>query len=134
MTWKENWGKGLKVMMFIFSLRNLNLRDKANPGVSLAPSHLANMPLPKNVSMQAWSAGVSREEVVSISVTGGVGSFDCNRHRQMRVLSYRRLRLLTHPVIVVRLPQSVVVLCPLECRCRRLPTHPSCSMPPKERR
>ncbi|KOM49967.1 hypothetical protein LR48_Vigan08g079400 [Vigna angularis] len=109
-------------------------REKANPRVSLAPSHPANLALPRNVSVQAWFVEISCEEVVSVPVIGGVGSFDWNRHRQRRVLRYRRLHLLTHPIIVVRLPRSVAVLCPSECRRRRLPTHPSCSMPPTERR
>ncbi|KOM32655.1 hypothetical protein LR48_Vigan01g221100 [Vigna angularis] len=80
-------------------------REKANPRVSPAPSHPANSPLPRNVSVQAWSAGVSRDEVVSVPVTDSVGSFDWNHQRQRRVLSYRRLRLLTHPIIVEELQQ-----------------------------
>ncbi|WVY97427.1 hypothetical protein V8G54_029578 [Vigna mungo] len=42
--------------------------------------HHSNLPLPTNVSMQAWSAGVPRNEVVSVSVTGGFGSFYWNHH------------------------------------------------------
>ncbi|WVZ14644.1 hypothetical protein V8G54_012210 [Vigna mungo] len=70
MTWKENWGKGLKVRR-----------------VSLAPSHPANLPLPRNMSVQAWSTRVLRDEVVSVPVTDHVGSFDWNHCRQRRVLS-----------------------------------------------
>ncbi|WVZ00883.1 hypothetical protein V8G54_026952, partial [Vigna mungo] len=66
-------------------------RKKVNPKVSLVPSYPANLPLPTNVSVQAWSAGVSRDEVVFVPVIGGVRSFDWNRHQQRHVLSYHRL-------------------------------------------
>ncbi|WVZ11730.1 hypothetical protein V8G54_016260 [Vigna mungo] len=111
---------------FLYSEFESEAREKANTRVSLAPSHPSNLPHPKNVSVQAWFIGVPCDEVVSVLVTDGIGSFDWNCHRQRRVLSYCRLHLLTHP--------SVGVLCPSECRRRRLPTHSSCSVPPTKRR